>query len=187
MSQATTAASRKQNVWWGVGVNVESQIAVAGISAMLARMFSLTDANKNCLIRVSGVQAGPGLGGGGDYVLVIATGVATPSKFPLMKVDGGWEFSLRDVVSANDTPKACFQLARAIKDVPASELADFAVKHPSYLLKLKDAVGAFYDSMAIGADAVMKLPRLWTFPLVGIGFQLSVTYHFRNRVELVEL
>jgi hypothetical protein len=187
MTQTTATAIRQKNFWWGLGVNVESQDVLIGVNAMVTRMFAFADWSTSCVIRVSSAQFGPGLGGGADSVLVIATGIASPTSFPMAKVDGGWNVSLRDVVSASSTPKSCIELAHLIRTVPTSEIVDFAVKNPSYFLKLKDVVGAFYDTMVVGADAVMDSPRLWIFPVAGIGFELGLTYRCGNRTELLAI
>jgi hypothetical protein len=61
------------------------------------------------------------------------------------------------------------------------------MKNPAYFGKLKDAVLAFYNTMIVGKDALLDLPRLWMFPLGGVGFELEVTYRCVNPTELVAL
>jgi hypothetical protein len=187
MSQAISTSNKPGNFWWGLGINAESQALVMGVSTMMARMFSSTDLTASCVIRVSSTQFGPGLGGGGDVVLVIATGIASPAHFPMAKADGGFSLSLRDVFALSTTPKSCFELAHLIRTVPTKDILDFAVQNPAYFGKLKDAVGAFYNTMIVGTDAVVDLPRLWMFPLAGVGFELGVTYRCVNPTELVVL
>jgi hypothetical protein len=188
MSQAGSTSNKPANFWWGLGANVESQAIVMGVSTMMTRMFASTNMTTSCVIRVSSTQFGPGLGGGGgDVVLVIATGIASPSHFPMAKADGGWSLSFRDVVAWSSTPKSCFELAHLIRTVPTKDILDFAVKNPAYFGKLKEAVGAFYNTMIVGKDAVLDLPRLWMFPLAGVGFELGVTYRCVNPTELVAL
>lgn len=187
MSQAMSAGGKRRNCWWGLGAAVESQSIALGVNTTLVRMFAFSNSGESCVIRLSGIQIGPGLGGGGDLALVIATGIATPAGFLSVRTEGGWDFSLRDVVSATSTPKSCLQLAHLVKTVPMSEILDYTVKNPSYVLKLRDAVGGFRDAVIVGADAVMDKPRLWTFALVGVGFQLSLTYRCANRTTLLTM
>jgi hypothetical protein len=72
MSEVQTAAAT-ENFWAGLGVSVESQMGIGGVNVMMANMVSFPDMTSSCWIRVPGTQFGPGLGGGGDLVLVIAT------------------------------------------------------------------------------------------------------------------
>jgi|HubBroStandDraft_1064217.scaffolds.fasta_scaffold09393_2 hypothetical protein len=153
MSQAVPTSGKQHNFWWGLGVSVDSQAITLGVSAMLSRMFAFPDEGAKCVIRVSGVQVGPGLGGGDDTVLVIATGIAGPPQFNSARLDGGWNFSLRDFFSATSTPKSCFKLAQLIRTVPTKEILDFTIAHPAYIGVLKDTVGLFYDSVIVGANA----------------------------------
>lgn len=186
MSQAISAATPTENVWWGLGGFVESQDVVIGINTMLVAMRRLdTPAAAPAVLRISGMQVGPGLGGGGDLALVIATGVAAPGEFPLVTADSGWSFALRDVVSATSTPKSCIDLARVARSVPMKEIIDFTVKNPSYVGKMGDAVKLFWNSVQVGTGAALRERKLFIFPLVGVGFQLSMTYHCRNRTELL--
>ena len=200
MSQAVSTGNKPGNFWWGLGVNVESQALVMGVSTMMTRMFSSIDLVTSCVIRVSSTQFGPGLGGGGDVVLVIATGIASPAHFPMAKADGGWSLSARRGVGSSINLKtlkglkSCAEMAHLIKTVPTEEILDVFAKHPAYVGKLKNAVGAFYNTMidgkdatTVGADALLDLPRLWMFPLAGVGFELGVTYQCVNPTELVAL
>jgi hypothetical protein len=161
MSDAKTAAAGSDDFWWGLGANVESQSIAMGVSAMVARMSPVGGApGASCVIRVSSVQFGPGLGGGGDVVLVIATGIAAPVNFPMARIDGGWSVSFRDAVSFTSTPASCYRLAAALRTVPVKDILDFTIKNPAYVLKFKDAVSAFYNTMVIGADTAMRTPAL---------------------------
>ena len=187
MSQTQSTVPKGPNFWWGLGANVESQLAIGGVTTMIAKMNPIDGAAANCLIRVACKQIGPGLGGGGDVVLVIATGVASPAGFPAAKVDGGWNVSFRDIVSFTSTPESCYKLARMIKMVPMAEILDFTIAHPSYLMNMKDAVMDFYNTAIIGYDTATAHPKLWMFPVAGVGFEMGLTYQFGYTTEVVNL
>ena len=145
---------------------------------MIAKMNPINGAAVNCVISVACKQIGPGLGGGTDVVLVIATGVNSPAGFPAAKVDGGWNVSIRDVVSVSSTRESAYKLARMIKTIPLSEIVDFTIAHPSYVLHMKDAVMDFYNTAIIGYDTAKAKPKLWMFPVAGVGLELGLTYQF---------
>jgi hypothetical protein len=198
MNQAVSASNKPGNFWWGLGVNVESQALVMGDNLVMARMFSSLDTSTSCVIRVSGIQFGPGLGGGGDIVLAMATGISAQSDFSTVRVDGGWSFSLRRGVGSSFSLKtfkglrSAAQLVHLIKTVPTREILDVFVKKPAYVGKLKESVVAFYhtttdgkDAATGGMDVAMHLPRLSIFPIAGLGFELGMTYQHFNPTELV--
>jgi len=195
MALETSAPTRTENFWWGLGVYVEGQIYVGGTRSVTAHMFSI-DGNYTCFIQTLGWQVGPGLGGGGDVILLIATGISSPASFSNAEVEGGWSGSARfgevtsgEIVTWAKMPKDLYRLSSLIKNVPVSKILDRSVVRPDYVLKLKDAIvdfyGAVFDTASVAGDTILSRPKLHTFTIAGGGFQLDVVYNFHNRVKLL--
>jgi hypothetical protein len=90
----SSARTARKNAWYGLGVTVETQLLVGGMETMLARMKSF-EGSRECYIRVKKLRAGPGLGGGADGTLVLASGVPTAYDFTNVEIESGWGLSLR--------------------------------------------------------------------------------------------
>jgi hypothetical protein len=179
--------AKSSNFWFGIGIDVESQGFAVGISQMMATMWSYANPATSCVISVFGYQFGPGLGGKGDIVLVLGTGISGPDSFRNAALDGGWNPAVATDVdwSVVKSGKAVADVAKLLRTVPPREILKFGVKHPPYLGSLYDVAKDFYNSLMVGGDTLFRVPRLWMFPLAGGGLELSLTYRCNNRTELV--
>ncbi|HEV7404264.1 MAG TPA: hypothetical protein VGO11_15085 [Chthoniobacteraceae bacterium] len=192
-----SSRSAASYVWWGLGATVESQLFVGGTTATLARMQSLDGSLPSCVIRVTNYQVGPGLGGGGDVVLFLASGIVNPGSFPTLTLESGWNLQLRAVGSFTNVIKDGIEVAksgknliRLIKAIPLKDIVKFSIKHPAYTWSLKPAIEQLAASKGLiedGVDIAKRKAKMWTLPTFGTGVELSAAYSFHNRVSVIDL
>lgn len=91
-------------MWIGGGVKYGGHAAVYRREALHGWMFNVADFSRKCYVQIETNGAGPGLGGSGGGVFLVATG-ENPSAL-VNQVNEGWDFNLSFAAKIDDALKA---------------------------------------------------------------------------------
>jgi hypothetical protein len=147
------------HVWFGIGETHSGTLVLGGLYNIVARLYKLTDEYsnvENATIMICGVKVGPGLGGSGSLVFVLAYGYDDPGELN-GKQDPEWDFDLDLGAKLGDWLKGMRGIGKVIDSIEKFKKARYAVENA---IKSR----GFRTSK----------PGIYTFPIPGAGLGLQV-------------
>lgn len=167
-------------MYFGVGAKFGG-ILIGGTQTLEGYLFSVDDYNDRVHVEARIWTLGPGLGGGGNVVFIMAYGSPHKHEFLGTKFDG-WDFSVSiggrwgDVVKGARKIPAVAKLAQVIKKGGKIDqaLKGGAKLSPSEWEKVSELVKSSREALGVDSDATKPQLSVFDIPLAGAALEVSL-------------
>ncbi|MEJ1160340.1 OmpA family protein [Prosthecomicrobium sp. N25] len=167
-------------MYFGLGVKFGG-ILIGGTQTLEGYLFSVDDYDDQVHVEARIWTLGPGLGGGGNVVFIMAYGGTDKRGFVGTKFDG-WDFAVSlggrwgDAVKGVSKIPAIAKLAEVVKDggKAAAVLKGAAKLKPGEWEKVAELVKTSREALGVDADATKPQLSVFDIPLAGGALEVSL-------------